>query len=223
MLSITPSLPAQSFTEIKELATTLLGTIPMLQVDIVDGEFVPAVSWPFTEPRDACAELLNLQLLPPSLPLEMDCMVMRPELYLETFVSLSVANVIVHLGSTDAYDAIITHARTYRYQIGIALTNDRDLSELTPYIDRIDFVQVMGIAHVGKQGQPFDERTLTTLRTLRAAYPTLPLSVDGAVNSDTILKLRDAGATRFAPGSAIAKAADPVHAYKQLAHMIGLM
>jgi ribulose-phosphate 3-epimerase len=149
-------------------------------------------------------------------------MVMRPELYLETFASLGVANVIVHLGSTDAYDAIITHARTYRYQIGIALTNDRDLSELSPYIDRIDFVQVMGIAHVGKQGQPFDERTLTTLHALRTAYPTLPLSVDGAVNRETILKLRDAGATRFAPGSAIAKAPDPVLAYKQLAHMIGL-
>ncbi len=222
MLSITPSLPAQSFTEIEELATRLLGTIPMLQVDIVDGEFVPAVSWPFTEPQDVCTELLNLQLLPPSLPLEMDCMVMHPEQYLETFAALGIANVIVHLGSTDAYDAIITHARTYRYQIGIALTNDRDLSDLAPYIDRIDFVQVMGIAHVGKQGQPFDTRTLAPLRTLRALYPTLPLSVDGAVNSETIVALRDAGATRFAPGSAIAKADDPLLAYKQLAHMIGL-
>lgn len=220
MIQITPSLPAQSFDELHLLATILAPYIPMLQVDIVDGEFVPLTSWPFIEGGNIYELLLRLRELPPELPLEIDCMVNRPEQYLDIFVELKVKSVIIHLRSTDAYDAIITHARSHGYAIGFALTNDVPLSELEPFIPQIDFVQVMGIAHVGKQGQPFDERTLDTLRILRASYPELPLVVDGAVNKDTIKILCDAGATRLAPGSAIAKNVDPISAYKQLSMLV---
>ena len=222
MLSITPSLPAKSFDEIKVLADALDGCIPMLQIDIVDGVFVPNLSWPFTEHSNVYAELENIKTLPPNVPIELDCMVMNPEQYIDTFVALGVRSVIVHMGSTDAYEAIITHARAHGYQIGIAITNDSKLSELAPLIPRIDFVQVMGIAHVGKQGEPFDERTIETLETLKKSYPDLTLVVDGAVNFETIVRLRDAGATRFAPGSVVAKSVHPLDSYKQLLDMIGL-
>ena len=220
MIQITPSLPAQSFDELNALASVLASYIPMFQVDIVDGEFVPLTSWPFLEEGDPKKLLLKLENLTALVPIEVDCMVMNPENYLDTFVSLRVASVIVHMRSTEAYDAIIDHARAHGYDIGFALTNDVPLAEIEPYIPRIDFVQVMGIAHVGKQGQPFDERTLSTLQALRSLYPELPLVVDGAVNRDTIQRLRDAGATRLAPGSAISKNGDPVNAYKQLSMLV---
>jgi ribulose-phosphate 3-epimerase len=222
MLSITPSLPAQTFEELKALAVTLQDMILMLQIDIVDGKFVPNISWPFTEAGDVYETLQKIKKLPSSLQLEFDCMVMNPEQYIDTFVALGVRSVIIHMGSTEAYEDIIMHARTHGYQIGFAITNDVPLTDLTQFIDQLDFVQVMGIAHVGKQGEPFDTRTLDTLRTLRAAYPKLPLAVDGAVNADTLLQLRDAGATRFAPGSAIAKSVDPSESYKQLSTLLGI-
>jgi ribulose-phosphate 3-epimerase len=220
MIQITPSLPAQSFDELHVLATILAPYIPMFQVDIVDGEFVPLTSWPFTEEGNPKELLLKLSEFISRVPIEVDCMVMNPENYLDTFVALHVASVIVHMRSTEAYEAIIEHARAHGYRIGFALTNDVPLTELEPFIPQIDFVQVMGIAHVGKQGQPFDERTLDTLRTLRASYPELPLVVDGAVNKDTIKLLCDAGATRLAPGSAISKDSDPISAYKQLSMLV---
>lgn len=222
MLTITPSLPAQSFDELRTLAETLSHTVPMFQIDIVDGVFVPNVSWPFTEGGDPKEVLRSLATLPASLPLEVDCMIVHPETYLDLFVELGIASVIIHMGSTDEYDGIISHARTHGYQIGFAITNDARGEILNPYVAKIDFVQIMGIAHVGKQGEPFDTRTLSTLSTLRALYPTLPLVVDGAVNAETIVKLRDAGATRFAPGSAIAHSSDPLQSYKQLCVLLGI-
>ena len=219
-ITLTPSLPAATFDELTSLATVLAHVAPMLQVDIVDGIFAPAKSWPFTESGNPHITLERLRELPASLPIEIDAMVMYPENYLDTLASLNVASVIVHMRSTDAYEAIISHARAHGYQIGFAVTNDIPLTELAPYIPHIDFVQVMGIAHVGTQGQPFDPRTLQTLRTLRELHPALPLTVDGAVNENTVRELVDAGATRLAPGSAIATAHDPALAYEQLKALI---
>jgi len=219
--SIAPSLPAQSFDEITQLSTKLQGVASSLQIDIVDGIFVPHTSWPFTE-EDIEASLWKLASLTDSFEIEMDCMCMHPESYLDLFVTLGVRRMIVHLGTTQALAKCIAHAHEHRYSLGFAFTNDTNLEDLYTYIHEIDFVQVMGIAHVGVQGQPFDERTLATIARLRRDYPFLEIAVDGAVNKETITQLLAAGANRFAPGSAVSKALDPALAYKQLAELIGL-
>ena len=66
----------------------------------------------------------------------------------------------------------------------------------------------MGIAKIGFQGQPFDERVLANLRTLRAKYPTLSLGVDGSVTLETAPKLVEAGALWLACGSGVFAAPD---------------
>lgn len=213
--TVVPSLPATSFSEISALAEALRGEVNELQIDIVDGRFVDAVSWPFTE-TEPIEALRQLPEVTEGFSIEMDCMVQEPRQYLDIFVELAVNRVIVHMQSTQAYEEIITHARTHGYKIGIAFTNDVPSDAYVPLIPKVDFVQVMGIAVVGKQGQPFDTRTLDTVRHLKMVYPDLEIAVDGSVNLQTITQLRDAGTTRFAPGSAIAKQEDPLLAYHQL-------
>lgn len=215
MITVVPSFPASSYAELKKLSEVLDGVATELQVDIVDGKFVPPISWPFTEsiPKE---ELKKLSELPHGSHLELDCMVKNPEQYLDIFVSLDVKRVIVHMRSTDAYNDIIAHARKHNYMIGFAFTNDVPLTEVTPYIDVLDFVQIMGIKNVGKQKEPFDERTLETVHILREQYPHLEIAVDGSVNAETIPLLKEAGVTRFAPGSAVVKQTDPALAYTEL-------
>ncbi len=120
------------------------------------------------------------------------------------------------MGSTKEYELIIGDANTHGYKIGFGLTNDIALDFLDQHVKHIDFVQLMGIAKIGKQGQPFDERTLERAKKLSTKYPDLEIAVDGSVNKETIPKLLDHGVTRFAPGSAIASQSDPVSAYKDL-------
>ncbi len=217
--SIVPSLPAASFEEIGKLFGALRGVSYGVQIDIVDNIFVPHTSWPFTEkdPRDAFHKLATYS---EDFEIEIDCMCMNPEQYLDLFAEIGVRRVVIHVGSTERYDDCIAHAKEHGYSIGLAVTNDTDLQLLTTFGSVIDFVQVMGIEHIGQQGQAFDERTLSTVAKLRKIHPNLEIAVDGAVNEHTIPHLLQVGATRFAPGSAITKSDDPQSAYKQLAHMI---
>ncbi len=212
---ISPSLPAASFAELITLIKELDGTISLFQVDIVDGVFAPHVSWPFTE-DEPMHGLSDLRLLCATVPIEVDCMVDSPEQYLETILDAGVVSVILHWGSTKEYARSVERVRERGAQCGLAITNDALLTEVAALIPTFDFIQVMGIKTVGAQGQPFDERTLDTVTVLRSHFPLLPIVIDGAVNVDTIPRLKEAGATRFAPGSAIAQSSDPRASYEQL-------
>jgi len=217
---LVPSLPSASFFETQHFLETLQGTARTVQIDIVDGVFAPFTSWPFTE-VNVTKELLLLQPYASDFDFEFDCMCMHPRQYLDTFVKIGVKRVIIHIGTTKHIDSCITHARMYGYEIGLGIRNATDRALLEPYADRIDFIQVMGIAKIGTQGQPFDPVTVSTITALHTSYPNLTIAVDGAVTAETIPKLLQAGATRFAPGSAITKAIDPVESYKQLRALIG--
>jgi pentose-5-phosphate-3-epimerase len=69
--------------------------------------------------------------------------------------------------------------------------------------DIIDFVQVMGIANIGYQGEPFQEESLDIISNLKERYPDLVISIDGGVSVDTIADLHDAGVDRFVSGSGV--------------------
>lgn len=218
-VTIVPSLPASSLAEIAQLCTALRGVAQGVQIDIVDGVYVPHTSWPFTE-TEGMDIFADMETYTKDYLLEVDCMVQAPEQYLDRIAALSPERVCIHAGSTKAYTDIIVHAQTNGYRLGLAFTNDTPLSALYEHHDDVSYVQLMGIAKVGQQGQPFDERTLQRARALRAEFPDLEIAVDGSVNATTMPALFAAGVNRFAPGSAIAKQADPAAAYKQLCALV---
>lgn len=219
MTTLVPSLPASSETQLTHALEQLDGAAEYFQVDMVDGVFVKSVAWPFTE-KDPVEALGLLRDWSSKYILEVDCMVVRPEQYLDRLVEMGVKRVVVHIGSTERLAEIISHARNNNYKLGLAITNEKPIDRLISYIPEIDFVQIMGIAEIGKQGEPFDERTLDRVAELRAKYPELEIAVDGAVNSVTIPRLLAAGANRLAPGSSVIKAPDPRTAYTELQSLL---
>lgn len=215
-ITVVPSFPAPDFTSLAGLASDMRGTAMELQIDIVDGVFVPLTAWPFTEEEDVLATLRKIKNLPASLSYEIDCMVVEPEQYLDVFVELGIKRVIVHHTSTEHYDVCTHHAQQHGYTIGLAVLPHVAYGDVRQLIAQFDYVQVMGIARVGQQGQPFAPEALTLIRAIRDEFPEKEIAVDGAVNRSTIPQLVAAGATRLAPGSAIVKAEDRVAAYQTL-------
>ncbi len=220
-LTLVPSLPANSWSELTALARCLQADISELQVDIVDGQFVSAVAWPFTEP-DPISELDRLRTLPETIALELDCMVLEPAQYFPKLQTLPVKRIVIHYGSTPDLPGTLHEARASGWVTGLAFTNDIALERIFPLLPMVDYVQVMGIATVGAQGQPFDERTIASVTAIRAHDAMITIAVDGSVNATTIPKLIAAGANRLAPGSAVAKQADPALAYKTLMELMHL-
>ena len=183
-----------------------------VQIDIVDGDFVPFLSWPYV----GAGSIQLLSRYTDAFSIEVDLMIAAPETVLSRYANAGVSSMVVHLESTRRLEAIFEHRDAHAYALGLSINNDTELSLLMQSVERADYVQLMGIAQIGSQGQPFDERVLKRIHTLRAAFPDLQISIDGSVNADTIPLLREAGANRFVSGSAILKAKNPRTAFRSL-------
>jgi ribulose-phosphate 3-epimerase len=98
-------------------------------------------------------------------------------------------------------------------EVGVSLLLDTPLSTIEEYADMLDVVQLMSIAKVGAQGQPFDESIFSRIEELHAMYPDMMVAVDGGVAESNVEALTRAGANRLCVGSAISKAESPAAAY----------
>lgn len=212
---IVPAIIPTSVAHALDAFLPLRGVVPGAQVDIVDGVFAPFTSWPYnTTPRESFKELAALSA---ETDLELDLMIQNPEDVLDECFLANPKRIIVHATSTTHLGRCIDMIRDADVAVGLGLHNDVPLATVTEYIDQIDFIQCMGIADIGQQGAPFDERTILRIKELREYFPGLVVAVDGSVNGTTLPKLFEAGATQFAVGSALVGAPDPKAAYEEFA------
>ena len=215
MQPVAPALIPTSYAQLEETIREVSLWSPEIQVDIVDGVFVPFTSWPYVDGGNVS----DLATLSGRCAIEVDLMLMNPEEVVEAYLAAGVTHVVVHLESTTHLDRIIALKEQHNFSLGFSINNDTELSVLTSVIKDADYVQLMGIAHIGSQGQPFDERVIGRIRMLRAQHPGLFISIDGSVNKETLPRLFTAGADRVVSGSAILKALNPKAAYHELMYI----
>ncbi len=212
MTSVIPAIIPQSYKSLEETLTILTPFTREVQIDIVDGKFVPFTSWPYTEdasPKDIASLIQDFVV-------EVDLMINEPEEVIQAYADAGVRRMVVHLESALNLPLILKLKEKNMFELGFSISNGTDIRALTSVIHMADYIQLMGIADIGSQGQPFDERVLTRIEELKTAHPTIFISIDGSVNAETLPLLRDAGADRFVAGSAILKAEDPQHAFEEL-------
>lgn len=190
----------------------LLSFADTIQIDLVDGNFVSNISWPYelgSDISEAADMLAGRQF-------EVDLMVREPLVAANQWLSIGASSIVFHLESFDDPEDILNLKNDFDFSLGVAVNNDTELEKLFSLVDNIDFVQLMGIAEIGSQGQPFDSRVIQHIVTLRSLYPDLVISIDGGVNEETITALKEAGANRFVVGSTILNAEDPQKKYEEL-------
>jgi ribulose-phosphate 3-epimerase len=209
---IVPAVIPQSFDHLRDALLSVSSFAHEVQVDIVDGRFVPFTSWPYR----GSGSVMLLKEFSDDFILEVDLMIQDPMSALPLYIDAGVKKVVVHLESVTDLTAIRMHQAKHGYMLGLSVTNDTPLTVLTDVLKPTDYVQLMGIRKIGSQGQPFDEEVLSRIKILRSAYPKMTISIDGSVNQNTIARLREAGANRFVSGSAIFDAPDPRVAYEAL-------
>jgi ribulose-phosphate 3-epimerase len=216
MPSIIPAIIPESREYLEKTLFLVSGFTHEVQIDIVDGKFVPFTSWPYGE-GDSTDELKSLIK---DFNVEVDLMVEEPETVIESYLQVGVRKVVIHLESTKKLKEIIAQKERYDFRLGFSINSDTDLQVLTSVIGSADYVQLMGIAHIGSQGQPFDTRVLTRITELLKINPNVLISIDGSVNLETLPQLYIAGARRFVAGSSILKAGDPKRAFETLRSLI---
>lgn len=225
MREIIPAIMPSDYDDLRDKVRKVRDHVELVQVDIMDGKFVASQSWPYNSGgTKGDKEFSSLMAQEEGLPYwdqvdyEFDLMIQEPEKHIDEWLPLGASRLIFHIESIldkDHFfrgDLFDKESRSIGddtvVEIGLAINPDTPLSEIEPYIPQVDFVQVMGIAKIGFQGQPFDERALSHINQLRVKYPELIISVDGAVNDDSIKLFESAGADRFVSGSRIYSAED---------------
>lgn len=184
-------------------------------LDLVDGKFVPTISWPYLPEGEA----LNVKPYLDVYTLEVDLMMEDSVKAAHEWIIAGADMLVFHL-ETISLDAFKTFVASTDVSIGISAHGETDLSTLVQYAEHADYIQLMGIKKIGAQSQPFDEAVIGKIIQLKKQFPYKSITVDGSVNLNTIQKLKAAGADRFICGSAIVKQLNPEAAQLELSSLI---
>jgi ribulose-phosphate 3-epimerase len=222
---IIPAIIPSSFEDMREKASLVKELVAWVQIDVIDGIFVPSVSWPYAPEgisafRDMVSQKQQLPFLD-KLNYGIDLMVENPEEEIPKWYSIGARRFIVHIESIKNLDILEQIVMQYRKanvsEVGIALNIETPIALLEPIMSEIDSVQFMGIARIGYQGEKFDERVIDKIKHLRKRHKDVIISVDGGVSLETASLLIGTGATRLVCGSAIFGSDDKEKTIKILA------
>jgi ribulose-phosphate 3-epimerase len=219
MIEVVPAILVPSFQELRDNLLKVRGLSSWVQIDVCDGYFVPSRTWPMN-PGDR-AQFEKIMKGDEGLPFweefnfEVDLMVNNPEKVISDWVSAGAGRVAIHIEARHEID-LCRSSLADGIEFGIALGNETPLSRLGTYAGKFDYIQLMGIAKVGKQGQSFDERVLNRIREAKIMFPGVTIQIDGSVNGETAELLVEAGANRLVSGSYILRSEDPKATIKEM-------
>jgi len=213
-IRIAPSLLAADFARLREqVATVEHGGADLLHLDIMDGHFVPNIS--FGPPV--------IESLRPHSQLFFDAhlMIEEPQRYAEAFVKAGCEHLTFHVEVTEDPERLADHIRGLGASVGVCINPATPVAAIEPILPVVDMVLVMSV-WPGFGGQSFNHDVLPKVEQLRALLgPRQRLEIDGGIDAHTISAAVGAGADTLVAGSAIFRQHDPVAAMselRQLAH-----
>lgn len=209
----------QSLEDLKAKVSLVAPHVDTIQIDLMDGEYVEGKTWPFfPKDKDDVSRIFDGETLPFSdkVKYEFDLMVKGPEADIRKFIKLGANRLIIHANSIENRELFEREIGKVDVEWGIAFLATDDILPWSSVLEKAHFVQVMGIEEIGKQGEPFSEKTFEQIQTIRAQYPNVILSVDGGVSLENAQRLKDAGVMRLVSGSTIFNAEDKGDVINQL-------
>ncbi len=174
-------------------------------VDIMDGVFVPNISFGF--PVVAAAKKYATK------PFDVHLMIVNPEKYIQEFANVGANVITVHYEACTHLHRVIQLIKATGCKAGVAINPHTPVSLLQDILTELDLVLVMSV-NPGFGGQQFIPQTLKKVSELRQMAnminPDLIIEVDGGVSILNIESLIRAGANALVVGSAIFAAENPV-------------
>ncbi len=194
MREVVPSVLTNDPDEFERKIRALEPLVDVIQVDIMDGEFVPNVS----------IGVEVVEKVAPEKPLEIHLMVKHPMEYIQPFARIGAFRIIFHVESDDDPGDVIEKIGKFNVQPGIALNPPTPVEKIMPFLDSVSIVLVMGV-NPGFQGQKFIPEVLSKVRAVKEIKPEVTVEVDGGVNPETGTALVDAGVDILNVGSYLFK------------------
>lgn len=221
-VEVIPAILSPTLEEIRSHLLRVHGITRTVQIDVCDGFFVPFRTWPMhTNDKEIFERMVRGHEAFPyadDFDFEVDLMVHQPEKILSDWARLGATRAVFHLKARHSLDELKRTAHESGIELGVAIGPSTDVGRLESYLPHVEYVQVMGIEHIGQQGEPFSEKAISTVRAIREAYPSGTIQVDGGVSDTSHRALIEAGVDRLVSGSFIFNADDTRAALETLAH-----
>jgi ribulose-phosphate 3-epimerase len=174
-----------------------------LHVDIMDGHFVPNISFG--------SEVVAALKRSTKRPLDVHLMIVRPDLYLDRFISAGASRITVHAEAAHDVGKTLARIRAAGLGAGLALNPKTPVAKAEPFLDQVDLVLCMTV-EPGFGGQAFMEGVLEKVRALalhpsRKVHP-YRIEVDGGIDAASAVRSAAAGADTFVAGTSLFAARD---------------
>lgn len=171
-----------------------------LHIDVMDGMFVPAISFGMT----VVGSLRKIK----DIVFDVHLMVKEPIRYIEDFAKCGADIITVHLEACEDIKATLLKIHECGCKVGLSIKPGTPIAELMPWLELVDMVLVMSV-EPGFGGQKYIEESTERIREVRkmitASGKVVDLEVDGGVNLSNVEMILEAGANIIVAGSAVFK------------------
>lgn len=197
MVELSPSILSCNFSNLQnDLKQTKDTDLKMIHIDVMDGIFVPNISFGFKVIKDIRDK--NDYFF------DTHAMIVEPIKYIEEFKNSGVDRLTIHYEACENLDQTIDKIKENDMEVGLTFKPATDINLIIPYLEKIDLVLVMSV-EPGFGGQTFMEDSIEKIKTLRAFIDEnnldVKIQVDGGIKTTNVEKVIDAGADEIVSGS----------------------